>query len=77
MNFHDSNLTPNPPSFTQDFDPEFGSVKIGGGSSRGRASQAVSEAVAGARRPGRRERKFTSDEIKKYIEDAEVSFGIQ
>ena len=52
----------------QDFDPEFGSVKIG---SRGRGG-AVSEAVAGARRPGRRERKFTSDEIKKFIEDAEV-----
>ena len=54
----------------QDFDPEFGSVKIGS-SSRGRGG-AVSEAVAGARRPGRRERKFTSDEIKKFIEDAEV-----
>ena len=56
-------------SHLQDFDPEFGSVKIGS-SSRGRGG-AVSEAVAGARRPGRRERKFTSDEIKKFIEDAE------
>ena len=58
----------------QDFDPEFGSVKIGSSSSRGRGG-AVSEAVAGARRPGRRERKFTSDEIKKFIEDAEVLFN--
>ena len=55
--------------YPQDFDPEFGSVKIGS-SSRGRGG-AVSEAVAGARRPGRREKKFTSDEIKKFIEEAE------
>ena len=48
----------------EDFDPEFGSIKI----SQPRRGGAVSEAVAGARRPGKRERKFTSDEIKKYID---------
>ena len=39
------------------------------GPSRSRGGGAVSEAVAGARKFKPREKRFTSDEIKKFIEE--------